>query len=79
MPLVALLGLVHLRVALAFAILGRAGCCNQRGVDGRAVFERQPFGGQRAVDGGQYLQAELVLFERWGKRRMGSPRFQCNK
>ena len=34
----------------AAAVLGRAGCGDQRGVDGRAVLEQQPFGRQRAIE-----------------------------
>ena len=49
-PLLALLALVHLAVALAAAVLGRAWCRNQAGVYGRAFFEQVVFGGQQLVD-----------------------------
>lgn len=50
-PLVALLHVVHFQLTLAAAVLNRTGRSNQRGVDGRAVFEQQPFGGQCALTG----------------------------
>jgi hypothetical protein len=62
-PLVSLLGLVHFGAAFAAAVLGRAGRSDQGGIDGCAVLEQQALGGQRAVARGQYLNAELVLFE----------------
>src|SRR3546814_7552407 len=48
-------------------VLGRAVGRNQGGVDGCAALEQQALGGQRAVDGSQYLNAELVLFEQVAK------------
>jgi hypothetical protein len=72
MPLVALLGLVHLRVTLARAVLGRTGCRNQGGVHHRALFEQQAFGGQRGVDGGQDLNADVVGFEQVAKAQDGA-------
>jgi hypothetical protein len=62
-PLVALLGLMHLRVALAGAVLGRTGRGNQRGIDHRTALEQQALGRQRGVDRPQYVDAELVSFE----------------
>jgi hypothetical protein len=47
-PLLALAGLVHLRVAFAFGVLGRAGCGDQRGVHRRAGAQQQAFGLQDA-------------------------------
>jgi len=57
-PLVALLGLVHLGVPLPHAVLGGAECRNQGGVNYRAGLERQSLGGQCGVDGGQQLDAQ---------------------
>jgi len=62
-PLVALLGLVHLRISLTRAVLGRAGCCNQSGIHDRTSLEHQAFGDQGGVDRGQQLSAQVVLFE----------------
>ena len=66
-PLVALLGLVHLRVTLTGTVLGGARCRNQSGVHHRAGLEQQALGGQLGVDHLQYLRAQLVLFEQMAK------------
>ena len=66
-PLTTRLRLMHLRVALAAAVLGRAGCGDQGCVYGRAALEQRALGSQRAVDGGQYLNAQLVLLEQVAK------------
>ena len=71
-PLVALLGLVHLGVTLAIAVLGGAGRRYQRGIDGRALFEQQALGRQRGIDGGQDLYAEVVGFEQMAKAQDGA-------
>ena len=52
-PLLALLALVHLRVALATGVLGRARRRDQRGIDHRAAAQHQALGTQQQVDGGQ--------------------------
>jgi hypothetical protein len=61
---------MHLRVALAGAVLGRTGRGNQRGIDHRTDLEQQALVDQRGVDRRQYLDAELVFFEQvtwtWG-------------
>ena len=55
-PLVAFLALVHLGVALTMAVLGRAGCNNQGGIEHSARLEHQTFGGHQ-------LDTEVVLFQ----------------
>ena len=66
-PLVALLGLVHLGVTLTGTALGGAGRCNQSGIDYAASFEQQALGGQLGVDHLQYLRAKVVVFEQMSK------------
>ena len=66
-PLVAFLGLVHLRVTLTGAVLGGAGCRNQSGVHHRIGLEQQALGGQLGVDHLQDLWAQLVRFEQMTK------------
>lgn len=73
MPLVTLLGLMHLGVACAGAVLGRAGRSNQRGVDGRAFLEQQPLGRQRRVDGLQHLGRQVMAFEQMAKPHDAHP------
>ena len=46
-PLIAFLGLVHLRVTLTRAVLGKAGCGNQGGIHHRAGLKHQAFLGQQ--------------------------------
>jgi hypothetical protein len=70
-PLVAFLGLVHLRITLTRAVLGRAGRCNQRGINDRAGLEHQAFGDQGGVDRGQQLNAQVVHFEQVTKAQDG--------
>jgi hypothetical protein len=71
MPLVALLGLVHLRITLTRTVLGRAGRCNQRDINDRASLEHQAFGDQGGVDRGQQLNAQVVLFKQVAKAHDG--------
>ena len=71
-PLVALLGLVHLRVALAFVVLGGAGRCNQGGIHHRACLEHQPAINQFGIDSRQYLRAQVVLLEHVSKAQDGA-------
>jgi hypothetical protein len=49
-PLVALLGLVHLRVALAFGVLGRARRSDDRGIHDAAALEQEALLRQVRVD-----------------------------
>jgi len=62
-PLVCLLGLVHLGVSLTCAVLGGTWRGNQGGVHHRAGLEHQAFGGQGGIDGGQQLDAQVVLLK----------------
>ena len=71
-PLVALLGLVHLRIARACAVLSGTGRCDQGGVDHRALLEQQTLFGQRGVDRGQNLKAQIVRFEQVAKAQDGA-------
>ena len=56
-PLLALAGPMHLRVAFAFSVLGGAGCGDQRGVHRRAGAQQQAFGLQDVVDHAQLSTA----------------------
>ena len=49
-PLIALLGLMHIRISLALTVLGQAWRCNQRCINDRAGLEHQAFGDQGGVD-----------------------------
>ena len=70
-PLVALLGLVHLGVALATAILGGTWRGNQGGIDHSAGLEHQALGAQGGVDGAEHLLAQAVGFEQVTKAQDG--------
>ena len=70
-PLVTLLGLVHLWVPLARAVLGRSGRCDQCGINDRAGVEHQAFGDQGGVDRGLQFNAQVVLFEQVAKAQDG--------
>lgn len=63
MPLVSLLGLVHLGVALPVLVLGRAGRRNQVAVHHRAFAQHQAFVGELGVGGRQDFFSELMLFQ----------------
>ena len=85
-PLVALLGLVHLRVALALAVLGRAGRGNQGRINGRSILERQTFTRQGGIDGGHQHLAQRIGFEQMTEsqnraliRQSGGPRIKLGK
>ena len=56
-PLVALLGLLHLGVAFAVCVLGRTRRCDQRRVDRRADARHQAIGLQDVVDPAQQSAA----------------------
>lgn len=71
-PLVAFLGLVHLRVACARAVLGGARCRNQRGIHHGALLEQQALGTERGVDGSQDLQAQVIGFEQVAEAKNGA-------
>ncbi len=67
MPLVALLGLVHFRITLAFGVLGRTGRGDDRGVHDAALLEQQSFAREVLVDGGQDVFGQVALFEQMAK------------
>lgn len=71
-PLVALLGLVHLRVALPILVLGGTGCGNQGGIDHGAALEQQTTGGQLGIDGGKDLSCQLVPLQEVSKAQDGA-------
>ena len=71
-PLVALLRLMHLGVALAAAVLGRARRGNERGVHHGAALQEQSLGRERGVDRGQQLQAQLVALQQVAKAQDGA-------
>ena len=59
-PLVALLGPVHLGVSLTLIVLGRAKRRDDGGIHNSAGPEHQALLGQTGVDGGQYLGSQLM-------------------
>ena len=70
-PLLALLGLVHLGVTFAAAVFGRTGRSNQGGIDHRSGLEHQPPGRQCGVDGGQQWDAQAVVLKQMAKPQDG--------
>ena len=61
--LIALLRLVHFRVALAVLVLGRTGCMNQRGIDDGALSQGQATVAQIAIDHAENASGQLVFFQ----------------
>ena len=82
-PLVALLGLVHLWVTLTRAVLGGARSCDQSGINDRACFEQQAPLDQIGVHGGKNLRGEVVGFKQVTESENGAlirqPRGACVK
>ena len=76
-PLVALLGLVHFRVAALLLVLGRGRCGDQRGIDNRAARQLHAVGQQQFAHFGEQRRTQLVLFHQVTKveqgRRIGRP------
>ena len=62
-PLVALLGLVHLRVALFVFVLGGGRCRDQRGIHDRAIAQEQALVGETPVDRLEKLLGQLCALE----------------
>ena len=60
MRVVALFGLMHLRVSRAGASLRRARCLNDRGIYNRALGESKPSAQEVLVDEGKNMLGELV-------------------
>ena len=61
--LVALLSLVHLRVALAVLVLGRTRCMDQRSIDDGALTQRQTAVTEIAIDDGQDAGSQFVFLK----------------
>lgn len=72
-PLISLLGLMHLRVALAALVLGRTRCRDQGGVHHSAGLEHQAMCAQFGVDDVQNLRSEVVLFEHVAESQNADP------
>ncbi|AAW76345.1 unknown protein [Xanthomonas oryzae pv. oryzae KACC 10331] len=66
-PLVALLGLMHLRVARTIGILGRTGRSDQRRIDDRARPQALPLARQMGVDRFQHPSGNAVGFQQTAK------------
>ena len=66
-PLIALLGLMHLGITLTRAVLGRTRCSNQGGVNNRSGLKQQTSLGQGCVDGRHDLLAQVVGFKKMAK------------
>ena len=62
-PLVALLCLVHLRIALTCAFLGGAWCRYQSGVHDGAGHEQQPAINQLGIERRQYLHTQVIFLK----------------
>ena len=62
-PLLPLTGLVHLRIALALLVLGRARGCDQGGIDDRALFHRHALLLQMGIHRLKDLLAKIVLLQ----------------
>lgn len=62
-PLVVLLGLVHLRIARAAAVLGRTGRVDDRGVHHSALAQQQTALGQIGVDRRQHLRRQAMALQ----------------
>jgi len=62
-PLVALLGLVHLRIPLPFLVLGRTGRRDQGGIHNRPLPHRHTPLAELDLDGLKNLLAQLVLLQ----------------
>ena len=62
-PLLALLALMHLRVAALLLVLGRRRCRDQRGIDDGAPGELHAVGQQQLAHLGEQRRADLVLLQ----------------
>src|SRR5215469_6521743 len=68
-PLVALLGLMHLGIARLVGILGRRWRIDNGRIDNRAGGHLQPLGGKVPLYLVEQPPAQIVGFERWRKRQ----------
>lgn len=71
-PLIAFLGLVHVWVALAALVLGRARRSYERGIDYAALAQQQALAAEFGVDRGQQVCTELVCFQEVAKAQDGA-------
>ena len=71
-PLVALLRLVHLRIALALLVLGRTGRRDDRRVNDAAALEQQSLAGEVRVDLLEDVFRQVVLFQEMPEELMPS-------
>ena len=71
MPLIALLRLVHLRIALATLVLGRGMRRDTRRNDSRTFLEHQPLDCQQRIDFGKDAFGQLVFFEQPAEFQQG--------
>jgi hypothetical protein len=62
-PVVAFLGLMHLRAPLTAAVLGRAGRVNQGGINNGSCLEHLTLLYQHGVDLGQQLIGDTMSFQ----------------
>lgn len=72
-PLISLLGLVHLRVTFPILVLGRTGSGIQGSVHHPAFARHQAFVGQSGVDGGQDLFGQIMFFQEVSKPQDADP------
>jgi hypothetical protein len=70
-PLLALTGLVHLRIPLLLLVLGGAWCRDQGGIDDRALFHGHAVGFEVGFDHLKDLFAEIVLLQQVPERQNG--------
>lgn len=70
-PVVALLGLVHLGIAVPILVFGGTGGCDDRRIDHGPFLEHQAFFGQVAVNGVKHGASQFVRFQQASKLEQG--------
>lgn len=70
-PLVAFLGLMHVRITRLFTVLRRRGCGDQGGIDNRAFAHQQPLLGQLPVDDVEDAPRQVAGFEQASELEQG--------
>ena len=70
-PVVALLRLLHLRVAFTLGVLGRARRGDQRGIDRRPGAHEQALNAQQVVDDAQHVHRQVVPLQQVAKPKDG--------
>jgi hypothetical protein len=68
-PLLALAGLVHLRIPFPLLILGGAWCRDDGRIDDRALLHRHPVGHEVGLHGFKNLLTQIVLLEQMPERQ----------